>query len=231
MEAIEAGKQVEKILIQKGLKSKLYYELMELLSKFDIPYQIVPLEKINRITRKNHQGVLALISPVSFSNLENLLPQLFENGETPLLLILDKVSDVRNFGAIVRSANCMGVHAIIVPTKGSARISSDAIKTSAGALHHTPVCQTKSIRRTLDFLKKSGIQIIAATEKTEQLVSDVDFTVPSAIIMGSEEKGIAQEFLEASDKLAQIPIVGEIASLNVSAAASIFLYEAVRQRK
>lgn len=230
IEAIKSGKQIDKLMIRSGLKGELFFELIELVKDLQIPMQYVPNERINRITRKNHQGVLAFISPIEFQQIENILPTIFEEGRTPLIVILDKVSDVRNFGAITRTAECAGVDAIIIPEKGSARISGDAVKTSAGALHKIPVCRVKSLSNTIKFLKDSGIQIIAATEKAENFYYQTDFTIPTAILMGAEDRGVAIEYLKVADQMVKIPILGEIESLNVSVASSILMYEAVKQR-
>jgi len=230
IEAINSGKNIDKLMIRKGLRGELYYELMTLVKQFEIPVQIVPNERINRVTPKNHQGVLAFISPIEFQNIEQILPSLYEKGKVPLIVILDKVTDVRNFGAISRTAECGGVDAVIIPDKGSARISADAVKTSAGALHKVPVCRVKSLTKTIHFLKDSGVQIIAATEKASDYYYQVEFTLPTAILMGAEDRGVAIEYLKICDKMVKIPVLGEIESLNVSVAASIMIYEAVKQR-
>ncbi|MFP4025231.1 MAG: 23S rRNA (guanosine(2251)-2'-O)-methyltransferase RlmB [Thiohalospira sp.] len=230
IEAINSGKTIEKLMIRKGLQGELYYELMTLVKQFEIPIQIVPNERINRVTQKNHQGVLAFISPIEFQNIEQILPSIYERGKVPLFVILDKVTDVRNFGAITRTAECASVDAVIIPDKGSARISADAVKTSAGALHKVPVCRVKSLTKTIRFLQDSGVQIIAATEKASDFYYQVDFTLPTAILMGAEDRGVAIEFLKVCDKMVKIPVLGEIESLNVSVAASIMIYEAVKQR-
>lgn len=230
IEAINAGKEIEKVLLKKGSEGELYHETFDLIRQHNIPFQIVPIEKLNRITRKNHQGAIAFVSLIEYSNLENLLPGLFEKGENPLLILLDQVSDVRNFGAIARSAECAGAHAIIVPEKGMAQINFDAIKTSAGALLKIPVCRVKSMMKTVDFLKESGIKVFASTEKAEKNIYNVDFNVPSAFVLGSEDKGISNDLLRNSDELIKIPIIGTVESLNVSVAASIVIYEAIRQR-
>jgi 23S rRNA (guanosine2251-2'-O)-methyltransferase len=204
--------------------------LLSLIKENEIAFQFVPLEKINRITRKNHQGVLAFISPIEYTNIEMLLPVLFETGQEPLLLILDQITDVRNFGAIARSAECAGVHGIIIPEKGMARIGADAIKTSAGALHHVPICKVTNLLRTIQYLKDSGIQIVAATEKADKIYTQGNFKTPVAIVMGSEESGISQSILNSSDQQLKIPLFGNIESLNVSVSAALMMYEAVRQR-
>lgn len=230
IEAIKSGKQIDKLMIRSGLKGELFFELIELVKDLDIPMQYVPNDRINRVTRKNHQGVLAFISPIEFQQIENILPTIFEEGRTPFIVVLDKVSDVRNFGAITRTAECAGVDAIIIPEKGSARISGDAVKTSAGALHKIPVCRVKSLSNTIKFLKDSGIQVVAATEKAQDFYYQTDFTIPTAILMGAEDRGVAIEYLKVADQLVKIPLLGEIESLNVSVAASILMYEAVKQR-
>jgi 23S rRNA (guanosine2251-2'-O)-methyltransferase len=230
IEAINTGKNIEKVFIKTGLNNELYQQLILLIKENEIAFQFVPLEKINRITRKNHQGVLAFISPIEFTSIEMLLPVLFEKGREPLLLILDQITDVRNFGAIVRSAECAGVDAIIIPEKGMARIGADAIKTSAGALHHVPICKVPNLFRTIQYLKESGIQIVAATEKANKIYTQGNFRIPLAIVMGSEESGISQTILNICDQQLKIPLFGNIESLNVSVSAALMIYEAVRQR-
>lgn len=230
IEAIKSGKELDKVFIQNGLQSPLFKELMGLLKERNIPYQFVPAEKLNKINRINHQGVAAAISQASFYKIEELLPQIFEKGKIPLLLILDRITDVRNFGAIARSAECAGVDAIIIPFKGGASINSDALKTSAGALHKIKVCKEQNIKTTIEYLKQSGIQIIACTEKASDYFFDIDYTKPTAIIMGSEENGISDEYLKRSDKRVKIPMLGTIESLNVSVATGIILFETVKQR-
>ncbi len=230
IEAIKFGKELDKVFIQNGLQSPLFKELMSLLKEKDIPYQFVPIEKLNRINRINHQGVAASLSQASFYKIEDLLPAIFKKGKIPLLLILDRITDVRNFGAIARSAECAGVHAIIIPHKGGASINSDALKTSAGALHKIKVCREHNLKDTIDYLKESGIQIIACTEKASDYFYQVDYTGPTAIIMGSEENGISDEYLKRSDKRVKIPMLGTIESLNVSVASGIILFETVKQR-
>lgn len=230
IEAIKAGKQIDRLLVQQGLRGELYHELMVEVRNHNIVYQIVPLERIELVTRKNHQGVLAWLSLIEFQSIANLLPMIFEKGEDPLLIALDGISDVRNFGAIVRTAECLGAHAVIIPEKGSARITADAIKTSAGALHTFPVCREKSIVRSIAYLKESGIRVITATEKSGDAISKADLKGPAVIIMGSEDKGPSHELLELSDQLVMIPMSGIISSLNVSVATGIILYEVIRQR-
>ena len=230
IEAINKGKTVERVFIKTGLQNELIHELISLVKEHDIAAQFVPIEKINRITRKNHQGVLAFVSPIEYTNIEVLLPTVFETGKDPLLLVLDQITDVRNFGAIARSAECAGVDAIIIPEKGMARIGADAIKTSAGALHHIPVCKVKNLTKTIHFLKESGIAIIAATEKADKVYTSGDFNRPVAIVMGSEEDGISDAVLKIADEKLKIPLFGNIESLNVSVSAALMIYEAIRQR-
>lgn len=230
IEAIESGKTIDKLLIQKGLHNDLFAQLWKIVRLRRINYKHVPIEKINRITRKNHQGVIAFISPIDFYNINNIIPELYENGETPLILILDRITDIRNFGAICRTAECAGVDAIVVPEQNTAAINSDAIKTSAGALYNIKICKTWNLKILLQFLHDSGIQVIACTEKTNNNISNINYTIPTAIIMGSEEDGISSEFLKLVDKKGKIPMYGKINSLNVSVATGIILYEVMRQR-
>ena len=230
LEAIEAGKTIDKLMIQKGLQGELYHELLEKATEYGIPMQQVPLQKLNRLTGKNHQGVFAFISPIDFHKLEDVLPSIYEAGKNPLILILDRISDVRNFGAIARTAECTGVDVIIIPEKGSASVNEDAIKTSAGALYQIPVCKVKSLKETIKFLQLSGISITCASEKTSDTIYDMDFSLPTAIVMGSEDDGVSNELIRISDNLAKLPMYGEIGSLNVSVACGAFLYEVIRQR-
>lgn len=230
IEAIKAGKQIDRLLIKQGLQGSLYHELMVEVKKNNIVYQIVPAERIELVTRKNHQGVLAWLAVVEFQNISNLLPAIYEKGEDPLLIALDGISDVRNFGAIVRTAECLGAHAIIIPEKGSARITADAVKTSAGALYTFPVCREKSITKAIEYLKESGLKVICAGEKSDKNADDVDLSGPMVLIMGSEDRGISRELVSMADNKVKIPMTGKIESLNVSVAAGILLYEIVRQR-
>ena len=230
IEAVEAGKTIDKLFIQKGLHNELFTELWKLVRLRRINYKHVPLEKINRLTRKNHQGVFAFISPIDFHNIEDVIPTLFEEGKNPLILVLDRITDVRNFGAITRTAECAGVNAILIPEQNAAAINADAIKTSAGALHKITVCRTWNLKLSLQFLKDSGIQLIACTEKTQDDMYKLDYSPPTAIIVGSEEDGVSAEFLKMCDAKAKIPMIGRIASLNVSVATGVILYEAIRQR-
>lgn len=230
IEAIRAGKEIDKIYILKNLEINKIREIKKFIYDRKIPFQYVPKEKLNRLTRQNHQGIVALISPIEYSDIETLLPGIFETGKVPFLLLLDNITDVRNMGAISRSAECAGVNAIILPTKGSAMINADAVKTSAGALNKIPVCRNSNLKETILYLKNSGIQIIAASGDAEKYYHKVDYTKPTAIIMGSEEKGVSEEYLKLCDEIIKIPMIGEIESLNVSVASGIILFEAVKQR-
>ncbi len=230
-EALEAGKDIDKVLVRRGAGSDLFTQLTGALSKRDIQVQQVPVEKLDRITRKNHQGVIAWLSQITYSDVTSLLPMVFEAGEDPLILILDGVSDVRNFGAIARTAECAGVHAIVIPASGSAAINADAIKTSAGALHRIPVCRHKDLAGVARFLRESGLRIFAATEKAEEGLYRTDMTGPVAVIMGSEERGVSNALLKDADGWVSIPMKGKISSLNVSVAAGIMLFEVIRQRE
>ncbi len=230
IEAINSGKDIESLFLQRGLSGDLMTELKAALRGHEIPSQLVPVEKLNRITGKNHQGAIAFISPITYQKIENIIPAIYERGEVPLILILDGVTDVRNFGAIARTAECTGVHAIVIPKKGAAQVNPDAVKTSAGALYKIPICRHDSLLQTMRFLKDSGLQIVSCTEKTDDLIYKPDYTAPTAIIMGSEDEGITFELIRNSDYLTKIPMAGEIASLNVSVSAGVILYEAVRQR-
>ena len=230
IEAIEAGKTIDKLFIQKGLHNDLFAELWKLVRLRRINYKHVPIEKINRLTRKNHQGVFAFISPIDLHKIEDIIPQIYEQGKNPLILVLDGVTDVRNFGALARTAECAGVNTILIPEQAAAAINADAVKTSAGALHKIPICRTWNLKLSLEFLKESGLQLVSCTEKTDQDIYSPDFTNPTAIIMGSEENGVSPEYLKMSDHKAKIPMNGSIASLNVSVATSVIVYEALRQR-
>jgi 23S rRNA (guanosine2251-2'-O)-methyltransferase len=230
IEAVEAGKDIEKILLQKGLSNELYHQLRKALQGQTVPLQFVPPEKLRKITDKNHQGVVAYLTEITYYSTEELLAKVFEKGRTPLVLVLDRITDVRNFGAISRGAECAGVDFIIIPSRGAAQINGDAIKTSAGALHRLKVCREDNLKTTIEFLKESGLQIVACHEKTDTLIYDADFKKPTAVIMGNEEHGISNEYLKRSDIQVKIPMVGSIASLNVSVATGIVLFEAVKQR-
>jgi len=231
IEAINADEPIDKVFIQKGLKGDLSKELESLVRKNGINASYVPIEKLNRLTKNNHQGVVANISPITFYDLEELVAKVLESEKIPLFLLLDQLSDVRNFGAIIRTAECTGVDGIIIQKKGAAPVTADTIKTSAGAAFKVPIVKVDHIKDAVFYLQASGIKVTAATEKTDNLVYDIAFTEPCAIVMGSEDRGISPSTLKAADHLAKLPLLGEIESLNVSVACAVFLYEVVRQRR
>lgn len=230
MEAIEAGKDIDKIFIAKDLQGDLASQLIGLARKMHVITQRVPVERINRITRKNHQGVLAMMSAVTYHRLDHLVPELYEAGILPFIVILDGITDVRNFGAIARTCECAAVDAVIIPARGSVSVNADAMKTSAGALHTLPVCREQNLRATLQYLKDSGFRIVAATEKGDYDYTKADYTGPMCIIMGAEDTGVSYDHLALCDEWVKIPMLGTIESLNVSVAAGILIYEAVKQR-
>ncbi|MCQ2084157.1 MAG: 23S rRNA (guanosine(2251)-2'-O)-methyltransferase RlmB [Bacteroidaceae bacterium] len=230
IEAIEAGKDIDRLLIKKDLQGDLSRELFAAMKGLDIPVQRVPIEKLNRITRKNHQGVIAFTTQISYQHVSDLVPTIFEQGRDPFFVLLDGVTDVRNFGAIARTCECAGVDAIIIPSKNSVSVNADAIKTSAGALHTLPVCRENQISQTLKYLKNCGIRIAAATEKGDLDYTKGNYSGPVCLVMGAEDKGIPQEHLALCDEWVRIPILGHIQSLNVSVAAGVLIYEIVKQR-
>ena len=230
IEAIQAGKEIDKIIIKKDIQSELSKELLTVVKDMHIPIQRVPVERINRMTKKNHQGVVAFISPIAYQSVEQLVPTLFEEGKNPLFIMLDGITDVRNFGAIARTCECAGVDAIIIPSKNSVSVNADAIKTSAGALHTIPVCRETNLTTTIKYLKACGFNIIAATEKGDYDYTKANYTLPTCIIMGAEDKGVAYEHLALCDEWIKIPLYGSIESLNVSVAAGVVIYEAIKQR-
>ncbi len=230
IEAIKSGKELEKIFLQNGLKGDGFRELFNLIKELEIPFQFVPIEKLNRLSRQNHQGVISYVSEITYQQIEDLVPLVFEQGRLPLFLILDRVTDVRNVGSIARTAECAGVDGLIIPARGSAQINSDAIKTSSGALYKLPVVRSQNLKESIQFLKNSGLSIVAATEKAEKVYTTVDFNRPMALIMGSEGEGISEEYLKLTDEVLRIPLLGEIESLNVSVATGVILFETLRQR-
>lgn len=229
VEAIESHKQIEKLYIKRGAEGQLMNELKDLCMRHHLRWQEVPIEKLNRMTRGNHQGVVAQMAAIDYVTVEDILERVPED-ETPLVVVFDGVTDIRNFGGIARSAECAGAHGLIAPLKNSAPVNADAIKTSAGALNVIPVARVGSIRNTLKSLQMEGFQIVAATEKSRKLLYDADFRKPTAIVMGAEDVGISKEVLKLCDEQLAIPLIGHIESLNVSAAAAIMLFEVVRQR-
>lgn len=230
MEAIEAGKDIDKVYIKKDLHSDLINELNELIRLHGIVTQRVPVERINKITRKNHQGVVAVLSAVTYHSLDNIVPQLYEDGVLPFIVVLDGITDVRNFGAIARTCECAGVDAIVIPERGSVSVGGDAVKTSAGALLHIPVCRERSAASAVRFLKDNGYTVVAASEKADINYIMADYTVPVAIVMGAEDVGVSPEVMKLCDTFVSIPQFGHIGSLNVSVAAGVIIYEVVRQR-
>jgi 23S rRNA (guanosine2251-2'-O)-methyltransferase len=225
IEAIKEGKTINKILLQKGLTGDLVKELLTLVHKENIAVQKVPIQKLNHMVKKNHQGVIAMISPVAYHDIDWMVQQIYEKGEDPFILILDRVKDVRNFGAIARTAECFGVHAIVIPNKDSALITNDAVKTSAGALFKIPVCKVTTLNAAVDFLKGSGLTIFASSEKATTNLSDIENKGPKALIMGSEEDGVDEKLLKMTDVNFKIPMTGTIASLNVSVACGIAIHQ------
>lgn len=230
MEAVDAGKEIEKVLIQKGLRSDGFKEIMSTLKEMSVPVQFVPREKLNRLSKKNHQGVIAFVSPVAFFRIEDVLPTVFEKGEDPFFLILDRLTDVRNFGAILRTAEAAGIHAVIIPTRNTAQLNSGTVKSSAGAIYKIPICRSENLKVSINYLKGSGVKICAATEKADKSIYQTQLYGPIAIIMGSEGEGVSPEYLKQADEIFAIPMYGEIGSLNVSVASGIVLYETVRQK-
>lgn len=230
IEAIESGKSIDKVYIRKDLGGDLARELFAVIKEYGVVTQRVPQERLNRITMKNHQGVIAIISPVTYHKLDNLVPQLYEDGKNPFLLVLDGLTDTRNFGAIGRTADCSDVDGIVIPERGSVSVTADAVKTSAGGLFYVPVCRERDLATAVRQLKESGIKVVGATEKGAVNYTEIDYSVPVAIVMGSEDTGMSDEVLRLCDELAAIPMLGNIGSLNVSVAAGVMLYEVVRQR-
>lgn len=231
IEAINGDTRIDRILLQNGISGPLAGELKGLIRDNNIPFQFVPLEKLDHTTRGNHQGVVALISPIEYHQAMDMIPALMEGEKAPFVLLLDHVTDVRNFGAIVRTAECAGVDAVIIPDHGSARVSDDAVKTSSGALLRMPICREQNLKTVLNLARQCGMQVVAATEKGATDYLEVDFRKPTLLIMGAEETGISPELLKLSDARAKLPILGQVQSLNVSVAAAVFMYEALRQRK
>ena len=230
LEAIKAGKEIERVYLLKQVSGEALKDLLALVKKHKIPFALVPNEKLNKITHKAHQGAIAYLSAVTYSSLDYVLEDAYSEGRMPFILVLDSITDVRNFGALCRTAECAGVDAVIIPSKGAARVSEDAIKTSAGALHHIRLCRASNLIQTVRYLRDSGLEIISCTEKTEDGLYSGKFNAPVAIVMGSEEFGVSSEILKISSQKVKIPLLGEIGSLNVSVAAGIVLYEARRQQ-
>ena len=230
IEAVLADKEIDKILVKRELQGELSHELFDVLKGRDIPVKRVPVECLDRMTRKNHQGVIAFIPAVAYQRLEDIIPFVYEQGKNPFIVLLDGVTDVRNFGAIARTCECAGVDAIVIPMKGSVSVNADAIKTSAGALHVLPVCREKSIEEAIRFLQASGVKVYAASEKAYEIYTDIKYDGSVAIVMGAEDRGVSMDNLRICDSMVKIPQFGSIGSLNVSVAGSILIYEIVRQR-
>lgn len=230
IEAIDAGRQIDKIFIKNDLNGPLACELLEKIKSHRLVSQRVPVEKLNRITRSNHQGAVALLSAITYHNIEHLVPELYEDGRLPFLIILDGITDVRNFGAIARTAECAGVDALVIPQTGSVSVGADAVKTSAGALLRVPVCRVPNLAHAVTYLEENGYNIVGVSEKANQNYTQADFTVPTALIMGAEDRGISPHIFKACTSHVSIPMFGHIGSLNVSVAAGIAMYEVVRQR-
>lgn len=230
IEAIDAGREIDKIFVKKDFTGELCADLLRLARERHIVVQRVPVERINRITRKNHQGVVAMLSAVIYHSLENVVPALYEDGVVPLLLVLDGITDVRNFGAMARTAECAGVNAIVIPRTGSVSVGADAVKTSAGALMRIPVCRVDNMARAMTFLQENGYNLVAVSEKADVNYTKADYCVPTALVMGAEDTGISAHIFKACDTKVSIPMFGNIGSLNVSVAAGVVMYEVVRQR-
>lgn len=230
IEAIEAGNTIDKIFIKNDTTGDLTRELTALARERNIPMQRVPIEKLNRLTRKNHQGVVAFVSPVAYLDVEEVVTRLYEEGKIPTIIVLDGITDTRNFGAIARTADCSGADAIVIPERGSVSVTPEAIKTSAGALFHIPVCRCRNMVDTVRILKACGIKVVGASEKAKYDYTRADYKTPVAIVMGAEDTGISPQVLRECDELVSIPMAGNISSLNVSVAAGVMMYEVVRQR-
>ncbi len=230
MEAIEAGKEIDKIVMRRDLQGDLAKELLELAKRNNVFIQRVPTERLDRFTRKNHQGVIALLSAITYQKIEDIIPFLYENGKDPFIMVLDGLTDVRNFGAIARTCEVAGVDAIVIPARGSVTVNADAVKTSAGALMTIPVCKEDNLTDAIKFMRNSGVKIVSATERAAEVYTDVKYEGPIAFVIGAEDTGVSNENLRISDQLVKIPQVGTISSLNVSVAAGVLIYEVVRQR-
>lgn len=230
IEAIESGKQVDKVLMKKDLGGELARELLSVTREYNVPVQRVPVERINKVTRKNHQGVIAFMAAVDYYHVDDIVPALYDEGINPLVVVLDGVTDVRNFGAIARTCECAGVNCIVIPERNSVSVNADAVKTSAGALNYLPVCRERNLVKAVRYLRDSGFKVMGASEKTDLNYTKADFTGPVAIVLGAEDIGISTDVLKLCDTLVAIPEFGQINSLNVSVAGGIMIYEVVRQR-
>ena len=229
IEAIKSEQELNKIMIQRGIDKEHFRELKDVLADKDYYIQYVPIQKLNTLTSGNHQGVVAFVTPIAYQNIETLVDQWVEEEKKPCILALDRITDVRNFGAIARSAECQGVDAILIPSKGSALVTADAVRTSSGALSRIPVCKTEDLKNSLFYIQQSGYRIVACTEKSSMPLQDVNLRGAMAIVMGSEENGITSDLINMADLRTNIPMLGNIASLNVGVATGIILYEKMRQ--
>ncbi len=231
IELLNSDQTIDKIYLLGTAQGDVIPQIKKLAAEKDVPLQYVPIEKLNTLTGGNHQGVIAFTSEIDFLKIDQLLPHIIESGETPLLLVLDGITDVRNFGAIARTAYAAGVHGIIIPAQNSAPVNGDAIKTSAGALQKIPVCREKNFELVLKYLKLNGIQMIGTDSKAEQFISSCDLTIPTAILMGSEDEGLSALSRKYLTGTVKIPMINEFDSYNVSVATGMILYEAMRQKK
>lgn len=229
-EALVAGRPVDKLLVRKGAQGGQYNKALTMARNQGVVVQAVPVEKINRVTRKNHQGILAFISPVPFQKLDEIVARAYEAGRDPFIMLLDGVTDVRNFGAIARTAECAGMDAIVLPYRNSAAVNAAAMKTSAGALNHLPVCKVPNMKSAISQLKKSGLSVAAASERGDTPLHKAKLDGPLALVMGAEDTGLSPEVLKGAGQLISIPIAGRVSSLNVSVSAGVLIYEALRQR-
>ena len=230
IEAVDAGKTIDKILLRKDLHGEAVAALLDKARAASVPVQRVPVERLNRVTRKNHQGVVALMAAVEYIKVEQLLPALFENGDNPFFVALDGVTDVRNFGAIARTCECAGVSAVVIPERDSVSVNADAVKTSAGALNYLPVCREQNLVKALRYMRDCGVKIIGTSDKNAVAYTETDYTGPAALVLGAEDRGISPEVMKLCDARVAIPEFGNIHSLNVSVAAGVMIYEVVRQR-
>ena len=230
IEAIRSGREIEKIYVQSGLNNDLIKEMITAAKEKKVPYTFTPQQKLNHLSSRNHQGVICVLAEISYSTVDNLIHGAFADGRDPFFLVLDRITDVRNFGAIVRTAECAGLDGIIIADKGNAPISPDAVKTSSGALNYFPVARSEELKKTFAQLRESGIRIVACTEKANKVIYNEDLSGPVAIVVGSEEDGITPELLRLADSTVMIPMKGKVASLNVSVSAGVAIYEAIRQR-
>ena len=231
LEALEASREIDKVMMRRGLRTEESARILALSRERSVPVQFVPEERLGRLTQRQHQGVIAFISEIEYTPLEELVARVYEEGRTPFIVLLDGLTDVRNFGAIARTAECAGVDALVIPERGSVSVTADAVKTSAGALHRIPVCRVSSIAAAVGLLQSSGVRVVAASEKAEERYTETVLQLPLGLVMGAEDHGVSTDVLRMADSITRIPQVGAIGSLNVSVAAGILIYEAVRQEQ